>query len=205
MKRSRYTVTMQSGVKHVVLAYSLQEARTFYERRGYSVTNVTKGDFRKTAQRAAQSSSGAKHVPAAVAEAIDFLGITLPVDIRYSSHSGGVYGRHSAYPTGAGIRVSGNRVFGLREHTAETATFRHRILLKSWLSADQMGRTLWHELAHAMQFERDHYIGQEDRNASAVMRAYHASYRDGTAYLHKPAEVEARSYEPFNDETPLAR
>lgn len=38
-----------------------------------------------------------------------------------------------------------------------------------------------------------------------VLRKLHAQYRDGTPYRHKPMEVEARSFESWNDDCPLAR
>lgn len=200
MKRQRYTVSVSAAdsldiTLRVVLAYDAADARRYYERRGYEVVKVERGDYRKMTQRP----TGARPNPAAIREAIDFLGIKFPVDVKVLSNQGGAQGRHRARPTGGNVWTRGSRIFN-----AETATgWVHLITVKNWLTVEQMGQTLWHELSHAMQFERDALV--PGRDGSSALRAWNALYSDGTSYDHKPLEVEARKYEQHNDELPLAR
>lgn len=179
-RRSRYTVEMSDGSKQVVLAYSGGDATDFYVRRGHEVVRATKGDYRKINKPI----TGARPNTFAIKEACDFLGVKLPVKVRVTNHQGWTHGMHTARH-----RIGGG--------------WYHDILVKSWLTAEQMGETLWHELAHAMQFERDALNDHQTQREIAL--AWKSAYRDGTSYRQKAAEVEARSYESHNDEIPLAR
>lgn len=179
-RRSRYTAEMYDGEKKVVLAYSGAEATDFYVRKGFDVLRVTKGDHRKVTKLP----TGARPNSRAIREACDFLGVALPVKVRVTSHQGYTHGMHTARPS-----IGGG--------------WYHDILVKSWLTAEQMGATLWHELAHAMQFERDAL--NDHQTQQEIATAWKRAYLDGTSYRQKAAEVEARSYESHNDEIALAR
>jgi hypothetical protein len=207
MKRARFTASLTRAtdnevVRRVILCYTADQARAFYERQGWQVLEVSRGDYRKQPRAA----SGAQVDQRALREAIASLGLVLPVKVRYSSRTGDSYGRHAVRPTHPSAAVRNGRIYGLKRLTNREARWEHRIVLKSWLDADQMGRTLWHELAHALQFERDHVIPCGfDASALTTYRRHHASYRDGTSYSQKPSEREARTYEPRNDSHPLCR
>lgn len=197
-RRARYTVEFKDGSKKVCLAYDSAGAATLYERRGLKVASVTKGDYRQQESIPAFP-SGAKPDLTAVREAAEFLGIKQPTKIVTNSRVSTHCGHHQLLPTGGNTVKRGNRVLN-----ADTATgWVHRIMVKDWLSADQMGKTLWHELTHAMQVERDCLL--PGLTPSQVLSAWKTAYRDGTSYNRKPWEIEARSYEQHNDEMPLAR
>lgn len=184
MRRSRWTVTLATGEKFVALAYDgagAIRAVALVKRRDIAGATAARGDYRKRTRRV----TGAKPNMLAIREACAFLDVKLPVKVRVTNHQGGCMGQHRA------------------RYDAATRTWSHDILVKSWLTVEQMGETLWHELAHAMQFERDALTRSSD--PFTVRRAWHAAYRDGTTYRHKPYEVEARSYEHHNAEIALAR
>lgn len=178
MKRTRYTVTTQRPVlgveREVILAYSPQGAREHFEARGRVVLRVAKGDYRCVPK-------GNVIIQSALREAIDAFGIKWPVRVKQTGRAGGRQGAHTLD-------------FDLT----------HCITIKSWLTPSEAGRTLWHELCHAMQAER------EARNAGVtsprdVLDVWsNCSARDG-AYRKRPIEVEARSFESWNDDTPLVR
>lgn len=199
MKRTRFTAHLSNGEKRVILAYDPYTAGAYYRSLGYEVDRVTKGDFRRDARKAEQRPTGARPNMRAIREAIEFLGITLPVEVKVTTRKGGRYGAHTPIPTGGNAHVRNGRVSNLATATG----WKHSITVKAWLTVEQMGETLWHELAHAMQFERDARPGRQ--RPEAVLRAWKTAYCDGTAYDRKPHEVEARSYEGFNSESPLAR
>lgn len=179
-RRTRYTVEFHSDTrKMVILAYNSADAAEFYTRRGFNVKRVTKGDYRKPHKPI----TGARPDHTAIQEAASFLDLSFPVEVRTSSRQGGAYGHYIA-------RYRAGR-------------WRHSIMVKSWLDAEQMGRTLWHELTHAMQFERDSF--RPGLAPNEVRTRHNSRYRDGTSYHQKPAEVEANSYMDYNSEIPLAR
>ena len=154
-KRTRYTVTVahQSSnavEKRVILAYDAQGAIKHYNSLGYIVLQIEKGDHRRKAKAAAVKASGGYRVDhAALRDACDLLGLTMPVRIRHSSRVGNTRGNY---------RHGGTY---------------HDIMLKSYLSAEQASSTLWHELTHAMQAER---AGSESGWA-AVLRDSHGKYQ----------------------------
>ena len=198
MRRQRFTVTLEGGVRKVLLAHYAGDARAHYERRGIVVIGVERGDYRKR-ERAAQ---GFRIDRDAVREAADLLGITWPIEFASTSSYGSTRGNHQLRYRGGSYRCDGNRHYNL-----DTATsVYHRIMVKSYLSAEQAGRTIWHELTHAMQAER------ATRDAGAVtMREVNEAWAGcsargrGVTYRAKPIEVEAREHEPLNDDLPLAR
>jgi hypothetical protein len=170
---------MFNGEKRVGLFYDGAQATSWYVQRGYDVLRVTKGDYRKVHRPA----TGAQPNMLAVREASDFLGLMLPVKVRVSGRQGGLAGAWTAH-----YRAGG---------------WYHDIVVKNWLSVEDMGRTLWHELVHALQFERDSFRpGLPPRE---VVTRHNKAYRDGTAYRNKPWEVEANSYMDYNSEIALAR
>jgi hypothetical protein len=189
MRRTRFSVTFASGERKVILAYTAQEATDYYNRRGLAVTSVEKGDYRSKARMAAPGERGRLDWTN-IQEAISLLGIEWPVDVRISTRSGHTYGTHTIREGADGMP-------------------RHKIMLKSWLSVDQMGRTLWHELAHAMQAERavrEHADPKLLTFTTAVdARRIDLERSKGIGYRHKAHEVDARAHESLNDDLPLAR
>lgn len=178
-RRTRYTASVlrpRTGEAQEldILAYSREGAIALAAERGYTIMSI------ETAAAKAQRERGGGYRidRAALREALDFLGIALPVKIRYTSRVGRTRGNH---------RLVANRS--------------HDIMLKSYLPADQASKTLWHELAHAMQSERAIRAGQ-DWLAIANERNPGSSRR--IAYRVRPIEVEARTYEQYAEACPLA-
>lgn len=172
-RRTRHRFNTAQGAIDV-LAYSEQRAMQLVQLHGY--TGVEK------------VSATRKHVPAsqatwrkregAIREAIASLDITRPVTIKLTGHAGGRRGGYRPTNDGTG----------------------HHITIKNYLDPDRAGRTLWHELAHAMQFERE--VG-EVTGATALARWAASDARKGS-YRSRLCEVEARSYEVRNEALPLA-
>lgn len=194
-RRTRWTVTFDDGRKEVILAQTAADARAYYINASGRVARVEKGDYRLTSRPA----TGAQPDLAAITEACAFMGLRLPVEVKLSPRQRGAYGNYWPLPTGGQVRAVGNKI-----HNIDSATgWKHRITVKNWLTVEQMGETLWHELTHALQFERDALIS--GLTPLAINRRWRSDYHDGTAYDHKPAEVEARGNQEFNREMPLAR
>ncbi len=97
------------------------------------------------------------------------LSISRPVHVKQTSRQGG---RRGAYAFRAG---------------------EHCITVKSYLTPEQASRTLWHELAHAMQAER-----------SGSEAAWAANSDRKGPYSKRPIEIEARSYEHNASRIPIA-
>lgn len=206
-RRTRWTVTFDDGYKWVCLAYDRPDVeRTIAHFHGHRpVAAVDAGDHRKEPQR----DHGARPLMSAVREAADLLGLTLPVEVRTNSRQGTKRGCYS--PRSKNPRVAyapGGAVYraGSSATPASEGCWAHTIMVKSYLPAERMGRVLWHELTHALQFERDvlGVLGPDATVLDAHMRM-RTLYRDGTSYSVKPWEVEAREHEPLNDDLPLAR
>ncbi len=126
-RRSRFTVHIVGREPRVVLSYTSAGAGEHYERMGYTVLKVVKGDHRKPVALPAR-----RFVidQPALADAIDLLGLKVPVKIRYNSRQGATAGNYR-FRYGA-----------------------HDIMLKSYATAAEASQTLWHELQHAVQAER---------------------------------------------------
>lgn len=149
------------------LTYTKDQAIRLAERRGIKiVTILTPAQF-----KAQQPAVGRAYKidQAALAEAIEFLGLKLKVRIRFNARQG---------------RVNGNYK---RDYMG------HDIMLKSYLTVEQASKTLWHELAHAMQSERAGSVW--DWNVVANEKRPGRSRR--IEYRNRPIEVEARTYEQY--------
>lgn len=155
-----------------ILEYSEDEAIALAEKRGYTVLSIAKVGRKASA---AVSGPGFRIDQLALDEAIEFLGLKLPVDIRFNGRAGRVRGNYR------------------RDHSG------HRIMLKSYLEPAQASRTLWHELAHAMQSERAGSVW--NWNTVANERKPGSSRR--IRYAVRPIEVEAREYEQYAEACPL--
>lgn len=130
-RRSRYTVFLVGGEFKVILTYSAADARTYFERRGYKVSRVGKGDVRKQIRaRQTQAEGGYRIDQKALKDAIAILGLKLPVRVRQHARVG---------------NTNGNYRHGVTHHN---------IMIKSYLTPEQASKTLWHELTHAQQAER---------------------------------------------------
>ena len=200
-RRSRWTVTMtrpgHQARRAVILSHSAAGARAHYERLGWVVLQVTPGDYRI----AQQAREGGWHLDeAALKRACEELGLKIPVRIKQTGHKGGQAGCHAFRPQGGGCVIKGGRVYGLDLATHMV----HHITVKSWLSAETAGRTIWHELRHAAQAEAAAAGTSSPKEALDAWRK--RLQRDaGIAYRHKSIEVEARATEARNETLPLAR
>lgn len=180
MRRTRYRFRVIHGDQEFerhILAYDRFSAEAYFRARYDTV------EYLGTGTRSVSPASAAKWRldPAALREAIDFLGLTLPVKIKQTGHQGG---RRGAY--------------WLRQVARQRY---HHITVKNWLTPEQACRTLWHELAHAMQAER-----YNDPSAPfvVVQQAWANAPERRGAYRNRPVEVEARSYEDYGVEVQIA-
>lgn len=197
MRRQRYTVTLDTGSQHVVLAYSPDGAKACYR----NAASVRRGDFRVEALRNADRGNGFKVDQAALREAIEFFGLKLPVKIRFSARDGRKRGSHTLLHTGGRVRMTATAVYHL-----DTATGSHHdIMVKSYLNPERASRILWHELTHAMQCERAIAAAdaQTPKERNAAWHEVSAASR-GVGYHYKPVEIEARAHEAYAEALPLA-
>lgn len=171
-----------------VMAYSREGAEKLLQANGYEYKAVV--PYAAVVRKMARENGSYRINQRAVNDAIQFLGIKLPVRIRYSSKVGGTRGNH--LPQKSGGRIQGPAF--------------HNIMLKSYLDAEQASKTLWHELAHAMQFEREAVAaGIRMTDPQARVHWYEVKQKDrGIGYRNKSYEVEAREYETFAATDPLA-
>lgn len=190
MRRSRFTAEVTKlgkTEKVVILAYSPENARESLVRQyGYEVHSVVRGDYRRPSM---PSVAKWKH-SGRLDEAKDFLGLRLPVQIKQTRHQGGRYGAYRLRFTPAGRPY-------------------HCITVKTWLDPVEAGRTLWHELCHAMQAERaaERRAGTPtlDRlSPTDWVEAWRTTPERRGSYRTRAIEVEARAFEDFNAECPLA-
>src|SRR6185503_9557508 len=107
-----------------------------------------------------RNQAGGRLDAGAVLEAVDFLGIKADIEIVYTAQ----------------LRTSGKHLIAKGG--------KHVIRLSTYIKGDQLGRTLWHEPAHAAQSERfDNFL------------RWHIAYsRESNCrgYLGNKFEVEAR-------------
>lgn len=183
-----------------ILAYNADSVRDHYTRLGYDVHSVKAHRPSRTAVKA--TNPPWRKNERAIREAIELFGLTLPVEIKLTSHAGGRYGAHTLHPVGGQVRVHNGRIYW-----AETATgLVHRITVKAWRSAEEASRTLWHELTHAMQAERE-----LSKLANSSIKDKLEGWRTcadrghGLSYSRKPLEIEAREHESFHDDLPLTQ
>lgn len=203
-RRQRFTVEIVAPgnvtSKQVILAYSAQSVIDHYNRRGIAVVGIEKGDFRKVRAAAKPSGRYAKN-ERAIREAIAFFDLKLPVEIKLTGHQGGRMGAHTLSLKGGQVVHRGTRVYG-----AQTATsLFHKISVKNWLTPEEAGRTLWHELTHAMQAERAFAGLPSDASPYERAKAWQgcAERSRRIPYSRRPIEVEAREHESMNDSLPL--
>ena len=205
-RRTRFVVNLspQSGglpIQRQILAYDAMHVRSFYERQGYVVGSIA--PVRRGALTASPAPSGGGWTldRMNLQQAVEFFGLKLPVEVKQTGHQGGRMAAHVLDPRGGSTYTRGGRIYNL-----DTATHRvHKITVKSWLTAEQAGRALWHELQHAAQAER---VMTPGMTPADHLRAWNRTLRSengGIAYMRKPIEVEAREAEPLNDDCPLAR
>jgi hypothetical protein len=211
-RRTRFTVSYSPDVSDkiervVVLAYDEAGAKQTVQimRSPCIVLAIAPGDYRVKAQRSAQPRGGFRIDQAKLAEAIDLLGLEWPVKIAPNAKDGGSHGNHQ-------IRYEGTQIKGGRIHGLDNpaATPYHRVMVKSYLTAEDASRTLWHELAHGMQAERCAKAA-EATTAREIHTAWNLVLSDkdgdnrGVNYFAKPIEIEAREYEAFAADCPIAK
>lgn len=115
----------------------------------------------------------------AIREAQKFFNLAYPVSIKITNHKNG---RNGAYCPGKD---------GLS----------HEIIVKSWLTPQEASETLWHELTHAMQAERE----QQPHESNMLPGWRRSLSREKGQYRNAPSELEAKRYEKRAAEFPLAR
>lgn len=202
MRRQRFRAHLERAgalSERTILAYEVASVADFYRRMGYTVLHVESARKKRTCERPANKPW--RHNDRAIRDAIEFLGITLPVRIKPTNVAGGRLGAHTLRPVGPGVRRQGSRVHGIEHATGLV----HHITVKSWQDAEQASRTLWHELTHAMQAERELAKLPDPNDLRTALRTWGRAYRDGRSYDRKPIEREAREYEEFAAEHPLVR
>jgi hypothetical protein len=175
-RRSRFTVTFTDGDRTVILAYTGQDSqiREHYARMGKTVASIVKGDH-----RAPVAASGPSFVidQSALADAIDLLGLKVPVKVRFNSRAGATNGNYRLRRAPGGLY--------------------HDIMLKSYHDAEQASSTLWHELCHAMQAERVMLAGEEWGSFTAAQKRW--------PYSRRPIQIEARQMSADMADCPLTR
>lgn len=182
-RRTRWEVTLSQGsvvTTGYALAYSADAVREWYTRRGYMVVSVTAA--RKPRAHNKIAKWALNH--AALRTAQRELRLAWPVEIKLTGHEGGRYGAHTL--------------------ASRNGQPMHKITVKNWLSPEQAGRTLWHELTHAMQAER----AAAKFCATGYAQARAAWSKDPGrlgSYRSRAIEVEARSNERRNNDIPLAK
>lgn len=165
-RRQRYTVEVEGRDPVVVLAYSHGDAIETAERCGYKVIEAFMGDYRvQEIVRKAKTEGGHRLIPSALEEAKNILGLKLPIKIRYNSRVVGVSGKNGSY---------------------ERTMRGHEIMLKSYLTPEQVTETLWHELRHAWQAEQ--------KGTPEAWWAYREIQRQRYTYKRRPIEIDARTY-----------
>lgn len=188
-RRSRFVATGVAGRKAEegmhVMAYSVEDAREVLRQHGITAESVVPlaAAIRKP------DGGGYRLDESAIEEAKEFFGLTLPVRVQFNSRVGGTDGNW---------RLSSDYIGGPNFH---------KIMLKSYLTPEKASETLWHELTHAMQAEREaRAAGVEPSHAEAKRVWRESAIRGkGTAYARKPIEIEARAHEQYAEALPLAR
>lgn len=197
-RRTRWTVTyLANGEEKTrqALGYDPDFIWDWYERRGYNLISVEKTPNRQRGTSAAKAPRDFSIDEAALAEAIEFFGIKQPVVIRFNGRLGSVAGNHRFRSTALHSTAQDRREVG------EAHTY-HRIMIKSYLSPENASKTLWHELTHAMQAERE--AGEEAAGFAGIRRWNQADARDRKySYDVRPCEIEAREHEDLHDSLPL--
>jgi len=136
------------------------------------------------------SKSGTVLDRAAVAEAIELLGIEHHVEIRFvaSKWTGGTHRTKPVVEDGPDGRP--------------VVTYKHALTLRTTASADRTSRSLWHELTDAMQCEK--YPKPSDFDwAYANETRYQGGGDPG--YTNNRFEVEARAHESLSEDLRLTK
>lgn len=203
MRRQRWRATLRRDgetIEKLILAYTRESVAEFYARQGWEVIKVESG--RKPRATTRPDNPPWDLDDRAIREAREFLGLRHPVRLKKTGAAGGRVGAHQLRPTGGLAGVKNGRLVN-----PDTATgLIHHITLKSWQSAEQASRTIWHELTHALQAERAASELSADTPLAAIRAWNRVAARDrGIAYNRKSIEVEAREYESFAAEHPLVK
>jgi hypothetical protein len=177
LKRQRYEVKWLNrdgeACDDHVLAYTLESAEQIIKNLGGTVEQIAKVGRAKD--------SGVRVDQEALAQAVELLGLKLPVRIGYKGGRPGV-GSHGS-------------------HIVTRGAAAHKIVLATGQDAESMSRALWHELTHASQYEWiiEQVGGDMDRAFRIWGRTRHGRYEDRTI------EREARAGEARHEELALAR
>lgn len=172
-RRRRHTVTFADGSQVVVMAYSLSGARTTAALRsmeGSPITRVEKGDYRMKLN----PTGGWTLKHGALIVARDELDLGWPIHVTTSSREGETAGNYT-------LRWSSQAP---RRALLPPCSFYHRIMLKSYLTPEEANESLWHELHHALQAERQ---GSMDR-----WLRWQGTQNRNWNYTDRPMEIEAR-------------
>lgn len=136
-----------------------------------------------------------------IAKAIDFLGIKFPVEVRVEHINEWTMGLHYTrveHPAIVHFMKDGVEITrGGAFVSASEARWTHIIQIDPDLSPRDAGETIWHELVHAMQHERDVPLAGTVAEAFISWRVLGTTYADAN-------EAEANSYMHHNRELSLA-
>lgn len=178
--RKIYVATLPNGKKERIRAHTAEQVAKHF---GIKTTAVI-------LERSTQNRTGARPNHANIKLAIEQLGIKFPVDIRVIAHKSGTKGLcgHAS-------------VFG----DSGPPLFRHNVRVKDWLSPEEMGEVLWHELTHCMQFEREVIKDKNPYTAKIALKNWKKLYWNGVSYQNKRHEIEANNNKVHNKTLPLAR
>lgn len=198
MRRSRYEVTYiprSGGPPTTVLirAYTEDDAMSYI---GRHYGQVLDWRFIPPRRRATPPAAGWELDRRLTQEIIETFELKLPVHFSFTRglRTGGTHcvKRLSQLSTSARGR--------LLNRGGEQRLYHHITLSRAW-SAEDAGRAVWHELAHAMQDERIIRICGESEPVlviSAIQR--HVRTQRSWSYGMRPIEVEARTWEDHADE-----
>jgi hypothetical protein len=157
--------------------------RTWMEKKGYTVHGIV----RRPKGGRPKPPGGWKISALALREAQVALELQFPVKIEILPHQGGKRGDYQPSDDGKS----------------------HRIRIKNWLDTEQASKTLWHELTHAKQTEREIQFGERTlRPAFSRMKTNYEPLpgRKKGRYKHSPCEIEANNVaEMMYADMPLVR
>ena len=140
-------------------------------RDGQRPEKIVKGDYRMKLN----PDAGWRLDEAALTHAQSLLGLRWPVSVVTNAREGGTAGNY---------RITRGTEAPARLSHLWAVPLYHRVMLKSYLTPEEANESLWHELIHACQAEREGSV--------YAWQSYNANQNRGWNYNARPMEVEAR-------------